>query len=303
MALFAILTIPLCLYLLFRALAPAEDHSKNNSLLQSVLSSIGLLQNESQHAPARPLLLKRKEVEQLDSTTWGHQSYSAFRTAVTSESPVAFPCVYATKGFKAMEHRYLFLESDNMQDHTSPSAMTLSAALKAYLDTAPSDLGPNTSLVVLFPIPTSQESTSLSVMDYHQKYWTCLRALRRSDPKPWPAHIPTSTDSPLWRFCFNGQPLFSAALTPAHASRRSRYAPCFCIVFQPNFVFDILFATQLKKQSAIDKVRGLLARFDDVPISPELKNYGDPTGRESKQYFILDGNEEAVGCPWESLDD
>ncbi|KAL4909129.1 YqcI/YcgG family-domain-containing protein [Aspergillus multicolor] len=201
-----------------------------------------------------------------------------------------------------MEHRYLFLESDDMQDHTCTSAATLSAALKTYLDTAPSDLGPNTSLVVLFPIPTSPQSTSLSVMDYHQKYWNCLRALRRSDPKAWPSHIPTDTDSPLWRFCFNGQPLFSAALTPAHEKRRSRYAPCFGIVFQPNFVFDILFATPLKKQSAIDKVRGLLARFDDVPMSPELKNYGDPTGRESKQYFILDRNEDAVGCPWETLD-
>jgi FPC/CPF motif-containing protein YcgG len=181
-----------------------------------------------------------------------------------------------------------------MSDDANMNAM--STALKQYLEIPPSELGPNTSLAVLFPT----SSSPLSVQEYYQKYWDCLRGLRARDPQSWPDHIPTEIDTPMWRLCFNGQPIFSAALTPAHTKRRSRYAPCFCIVFQPNFVFDILFSTQLKKQSAISRVRGLLSEFDDVAVSPELKNYGDETGREFKQYFILDENKAPL-CPYATL--
>lgn len=169
-------------------------------------------------------------------------------------------------------------------------------ALHQYLEAPQSKLGPNTSLVVLFPVPIAPSTME----DYYRKYWDCLHGLRALDPKPWPDHIPTNTDTPLWRFCFDGQPIFSAALTPAHEKRRSRCARCFCVVFQPDFVFDILFSTQLKKQSAISKVRSLLGGFDDVSISPELKDYGDETGRESKQYFIMDEN-YSIPCPYATL--
>ncbi|KAJ5312436.1 hypothetical protein N7508_003266 [Penicillium antarcticum] len=244
--------------------------------------------------PGRSLSPIRQDVEGFNESTWQRQCYDAFQTAILSEDPVAFPCIYATKGFKAREHRYIFIESDDMSDDKNMKVMA--TALKKYLETPHSELGPNTSMVVLFPIPTSP----LSVKDYYQKYWDCLRGLRARDPKPWPGHIPTDTDTPMWRMCFDGQPIFSAALTPGHSKRRSRYAPCFCIVFQPNFVFDILFSTQLKKQSAISKVRTLLSDYDDVAVSPELKNYGDETGRECKQYFIMDDN-YAPACPYTTL--
>lgn len=38
------------------------------------------------------------------------------------------------------------------------------------------------------------------------------------------------------------------------------------------------------------KVRTLLAKYDPVPVSPELKNYGDSGSREAQQYFLLDEN-------------
>ncbi|KAJ5950778.1 uncharacterized protein N7479_009191 [Penicillium vulpinum] len=239
-------------------------------------------------------IFKRQEVEAFDRTTWQYKSYDAFKGAILSEDPVAFPCIYATKGFKARDHRYIFVESEDMSHDEEMTAMA--TALQQYLGTPPSELGPNTSLVVLFPIPSSP----LSVEEYYQKYWDCLHGLRARDPKSWPGHIPTDTDTPMWRFCFDGQPIFSASLTPAHTKRRSRYAPCFCIVFQPNFVFDILFSTPLKKKSAISKVRTLLGEYDDVSISPELKNYGDETGRECKQYFIMNEN-YAPSCPYSTL--
>ncbi|EFR00843.1 yqcI protein [Nannizzia gypsea CBS 118893] len=297
MAFIALALVCVLLYIIFVLISHNQGQKSlsHEGFLQQVthlLQSIG-----QQKTPQGSKILKRKELEDtFGPTTWQRESYDAFQAAVCSTDPVAFPCVYATKGFKAKEHRYIFLDSEDMNNKKNIS--TLATALKEYLTTPHSALGPNTSLVVLFPIANSQ----LSPREYHQKYWDCLRALRKVDTKPWPANIPTDTDTPLWKFCFNGEPVFSAAMTPSHEKRRSRYAPCFCIVFQPNFVFDILFATELKKKAAISKVRGLLADFDEVPISPELKNYGDVTGRESKQYFIMDENQSSPPCPYTSLD-
>lgn len=215
----------------------------------------------------------------LGPKTWQRQSYDAFQAAITSNDPVAFPCIYATKGFKAREHRYIFLESENTNDRRNIDI--LASALRQYLSEPHNELGPNTSLAVLFPIPDSRST----VEDYHRKYLDFLRGLHQVDSKPWPKHTQTKLETPLWRLCFDGQPIFSVALTPAHQKRPSRYAPCFSIMFQPNFVFDILFATQLIKLTAISKVRNLLLDYDVVPISPELKNYGDTTDRRVGSTF------------------
>ena len=55
-----------------------------------------------------------------------------------------------------------------------------------------------------------------------------------------------------------------------------------------------------KRAGALSKVRALLAKYDPIPVSPELKNYGDFGSRESKQYFLMDENEPA-SCPYEKL--
>lgn len=88
--------------------------------------------------------------------------------------------------------------------------------------------------------------------------------------------------------------------TPAHQVRRSRYAPGLTIVFRPKWIFDILFSTDAKRAGALAKVRALLAKYDPIPVSPELKDYGEAGSRESKQYFLLDENEPA-SCPFERL--
>jgi FPC/CPF motif-containing protein YcgG len=158
---------------------------------------------------------RRKVEERFPFGQWQRQSYEAFLSAILSNDSVTFPCIYATKGFKANGHRYLFLRSDDM--HDKENIRLLAAALRLYLSTnSASKLGPNTSLVVLFPI----FRTSRSVKEYYDAYWDCLRELHQMDRKPWPSHIPVDMDTPLWRFCFAGEPLFSAALTPGHEKRR-----------------------------------------------------------------------------------
>ncbi|KAL8996999.1 MAG: hypothetical protein Q9188_006434 [Gyalolechia gomerana] len=200
-----------------------------------------------------------------------------------SKDPVDFPCVYATKGFKAHEHLYVFVDSE---DPSSPRGVqSIAAALRQYISRSKT-LGPNTSLVVLTP----ETNAVRSLEEYNRMFWDILHGVSKLDSQEWPADIPQDIDTPRWRFCFEGEQWFTVALTPAHRYRRSRRASCFCVLFQPKWVFDVLFSTPLKKQGAMDKVRGLLAVYDDVNISPEMKPYGDETGREYKQYFLLDEN-------------
>ena len=51
---------------------------------------------------------------------------------------------------------------------------------------------------------------------------------------------------------------------------------------------------------ALRTVRDLLREYDGVPLSPDLKNYGEDGSRESEQYFLLDENVTAV-CPYKNL--
>jgi FPC/CPF motif-containing protein YcgG len=67
-----------------------------------------------------------------------------------------------------------------------------------------------------------------------------------------------------------------------------------------SLAVDILFSTDAKRQGALQKVRSLLVKYDPVPVSPELKNYGDAGSREAKQYFLLDENVPA-SCPYSQL--
>lgn len=200
-----------------------------------------------------------------------------------SSDPVPYPCVYASKGFKASEHQYLFLNSEDPRNEDN--LVCLASALGQYLSTN-KKLGFNTSFVVLFP----RSETRKTVQQYYETYWLWLNALARMDKQPWPENVPRQLDHPKWRFCFQGIGLFSVCLTPAHELRRSRSCACFSIVFQPESVLHNLFSTPQKKQGAMSKVRNLLKDYDSVSISPDLKEYGDDTGRESQQYFLMDEN-------------
>ena len=47
-------------------------------------------------------------------------------------------------------------------------------------------------------------------------------------------------------------------------------------------------------------MRALVKNFDNVAVSPDLKNFGDEGSRESQQYFLLDENVSTV-CPYTTL--
>lgn len=228
---------------------------------------------------------------------WQRLAYEEFKTTILAKGSglKTFPCIYATMGYRAGDHRYVFLHSD---DPSEPRNIRLIApALRAYLRISKS-LGPNTSLVIM-GAPTSGELRS--VEEYNNGFWEMLRGLRISDNKPWPEDFPQQTQNEKWTYCFDGTPLFPVALTPAHQRRWSRHAPVPLIALQPKWVLDKLMSTPEKRASATGKVRKLLAEYDQIDISPDLTQYGEAGTSEIHQLCLRDEN-ETQECPFEDFD-
>lgn len=81
--------------------------------------------------------------------TWQRQSYEDLvSTLLAKDGAKTFPCIYATKGYRADELHYLFIHSD---DPSEPRNVALIAtALCGYLHVAKAT-GLNTSLVIMAP--------------------------------------------------------------------------------------------------------------------------------------------------------
>lgn len=205
-----------------------------------------------------------------------------------------FPCIYGTKGFKANELSYLFLDSEELYETAN-----VEKAAKGILDyhTQARDMGHNTSLVI-FAAPPTKERT---VDDYNTIFWRFLKQLRKYDPKPWPKDIPQETQAQKWCFVFDDTPSFIGVLTPAHRQRLSRHTKNLCMVYQPRYLFDALFSTNKSRNAATATVRGLVDKYDAIPRSPDISDYALPGTTESRQYFLLDENVSAV-CPYDSLE-
>jgi FPC/CPF motif-containing protein YcgG len=235
--------------------------------------------------------------EKYDMDAWQRMVYEEFKTTILAKGSglKTFPCIYATMGYRAGDHRYVFLESD---DPSEPRNVRIIApALRAYLQVSRS-LGPNTSLVIM-GAPT--EGNLKAVEEYNNEFFDMLRGLRIWDSKPWPKDIPQETMNEKWTFCFDGIPLFPVALTPAHQRRWSRHAPVPLVALQPKWVLDNLMSTPEKRKSATGKVRKLLAEYDQIEISPDLTQYGDKGTSEIHQLCLRDEN-ETMDCPFDDFD-
>ena len=233
--------------------------------------------------------------EQYCHGTWQRETYEDFRgTILAREHARTFPCLYATKGFRDNDHRYVFLLSE---DPSEPRNIhVIGPALKAYLSLAHS-LGSNTSLVII-----SQPSNKRQSLEtYNESFWNLLRGLRICDQVDWPSHVPPNTSDPYWTFCFNGEPIFPIALTPAHERRWSRHASTLIVAIQPKWVIDNLMSTLKERQDATDKVRHLLRKYDRVEISPHLADYGASGASESRQLTLSD-NDEVVNVTFDDMD-
>lgn len=231
--------------------------------------------------------------ERYGAGTWQRQAYDDFTGALIAKDKI-FPCIYGTKGYKANELDFLFLDSENLND--LDIAKVGAKAIVEYHKVLKSR-GRNISLVLLCPPPTVERS----VEEYHKLFWSFLKRLRQLDPKPWPAKIPHETLDRMWCMNFDGMEAFFAVLTPAHKQRLSRHAPNFAMVYQPRLIFDVIFKDARYRESATKTVRGLVDKYDKIPHSPDISDYAIEGTTESRQYFLLDKNEPAQ-CPYENLD-
>ncbi|KAF9447762.1 hypothetical protein P691DRAFT_91601 [Macrolepiota fuliginosa MF-IS2] len=239
----------------------------------------------AQYTPVKPLT-RAQVTEQYAEGTWQRTAYDEYSRVLLDEDLI-FPCIYATKGYKADNQVYTFIDSDDLSDPRH--IRQLADCLADYLPKA-RGMGPNTSLVLL----AKHSDNPYTVEEYNLLFWKLLDGAAKLDKKPWPAHIPRTIDDAKWCFCFAGEPFFTVCQTPAHATRRTRYAKGVTIVFQPKWIFDILFSSDAKRTAALTKVRGLLAKYDPIPVSPDLKNYGEPDSREFEQYYLMDENVSAT---------
>lgn len=229
--------------------------------------------------------------------TWQRSVYEEFKTTILAKGAglKTFPCVYATMGYRSGDHRYVFLNTD---DPSEPQNVHLIApALRAYLRLSRS-LGSNTSLVIM-GAPTDGDQKT--VEEYNHNFWQMLRGLRICDSVPWPEDVPPETENAKWTFCFDGEPLFPVALTPAHQRRWSRHAAAPLVALQPKWVLDNLLSTPEKRTSATGKVRKLLAQYDQTEISPDLTQYGEVGTSEVHQLCLRDEN-TTINCPYGDFD-
>ena len=102
-----------------------------------------------------------------------------------------FPCIYATKGYRANELRYLFIASEDIDDARN-AQMIAAGILNYHVDAK--RMGKNTSLLIMAPPPTRART----VEQYNTMFWALLRQLRKLDPAPWPADVPRETQARSW---------------------------------------------------------------------------------------------------------
>lgn len=218
--------------------------------------------------------------------SWQRVAFAEFEAQMNSEVR-PFPCVFGVNGYQQNQLRYLFLDPYDIPE--------LAVELVSFVSEARS-FGPNTSLVVF-----TRPGPVRSLEAYYSQFWMTLDQLARIDDADWPAEVPHSVDHPMWEFCFAGEPIFVVCNTPAHVSRQSRRSSSFMMTFQPRWVFDKILGSEKAAETSFSKVRKRLVPYDSVAPSPYLGRYGNPEGREFRQYFLMDENETKVTCPFHSL--
>lgn len=226
--------------------------------------------------------------------TWERKAYDEFVSALVAKDKI-FPCIYGTKGYKANEIDFLFLDSEEI-DRLSTAKVGAKAIVEYHKILA--SRGRNVSLVLLCPPP----SIDRSVEEYHKLFWGFLKRLRQLDPHPWPSKIPHNTSDKFWCMNFDSMEAFFAVQTPAHKERLSRHASNFAMIYQPRAIFDIIFKDARYRESATKTVRRLVDKYDKIPHSPDISDYALDGTTESRQYFLLDKNEPAI-CPYGNLDE
>lgn len=234
-------------------------------------------------------LFCRREIDEESCSEWALKAFDAFERILVDRER-QFPCTFGISGFKANQLRFCFVDADPASRFGIEHA---AAALQSYLPMARA-AGSNTSLVLFF-----NETADLGVDVCREIFWALLNGMRQLDSRPWPESIPVETEADRWEFSFAGEPVFVVCNTPSHKQRLSRFGSAFTLTFQPRWVFEGIVGPLAPNGLAVkNQIRSRLSRYDSVPVSRHLGEFGALGNREWKQYFLSDGVEETgSSCP------
>ncbi|GAK03818.1 hypothetical protein JCM19037_2169 [Geomicrobium sp. JCM 19037] len=205
------------------------------------------------------------------------------------DDELVFPCVLGVHGLKMGELEFCFVPHHDRHNLTH-----LASRLTHYVQSSRT-YGRNTSFVAFF----EPDEQTKNLAEYEEEFWNVLQRLHTIDESEWPKEVDVHPSEPLWEFSYAGEPLFVVCNTPAHVKRKSRSAKTFMLTFQPRWVFDDIDGTTKRGRHIQSLVRHHLENYDETLPHPDLKWYGEPGGREWKQYFLGEDNREQKSkCPF-----
>ncbi|AAG19495.1 YqcI/YcgG family protein [Halobacterium salinarum] len=228
-----------------------------------------------------------------DYPDWVRSHWETFSESVTGDRDgTPFPCHFGAESVANGEPLYTVVPS-----LTDPDALLgFRDALLEYL-TEHGDRDARVSFVTFWKPPEDEFSEA----DYHEALWHILSVLHVHDPEPWPADVPTDTDSPGWEFCFGGEPLFPTCRAPFYAAhdRYSRYCPVGLeITFQPAGLFEGITADTDAGQRARAAIQNRIEEYDGQCPHADLGDLGVDGDREWVQYLFREDDAQApTECP------
>lgn len=214
---------------------------------------------------------------------WFLESQAAFREQVLDP---AYPCYFGTAAEKAGDLYYTYVDDD-------PAGLLGNLVEFARLTEA----SPGRRLTLATFFPPAPPGTPHR--EYRQRVWRALQRLLDADPWAWPESEPADPEHPLWELSLGGNPYFVFAAAPSYRRRRSRnLGPSLVLLFQPRSAFFGIETDRPAGQRARQKIRSRLEAWDGVAAHADLRDYGDPEGREWKQIFLPDDDAPVRGrCP------
>lgn len=234
-------------------------------------------------------IFQHKEIEQhlhlLES--WEQEAFEAFKEKMTNRVR-PFPCIPATKGFHCNHLRYAFIA----EIEKDVSIAKLSNVLKTY-GSISRECGAYTSLIIFF-----YSASTHTLHEYEQLFWKTLAGVSELDESPCGGVSLQNPHDPAWEFSFNGESYFVYCATPEHKKRRSRSFPLMMLAITPRWVLQHFHRTQPNVEQMKSLVRKRLAAYDEAPVHPELKWYGEKDNYEWKQYFLRDDETTLQSCPF-----
>lgn len=218
---------------------------------------------------------------------WAQEHYRDFHEFLVSEAR-PHPCTFGVLAEKRGKLRYSYVTREEI-----PRPLELARALLAFQSLAPS-IGGRPALIAFVDIPPDLDAAAQEAT-----FWSLLQSLHDYDQTPWPADIPAEIDHPMWQFCFAGEPWFINGHGTTYRQRLSRGSKRgIFLVMQTHANLDGIVGHSPAAEAIRRDIRAAVRRYDLVDVSPDFTIYGDPSGREWKQYWLTDDNQPRPGtCP------